>query len=45
MSLLRVERLSKKFGGLNAIDDLSFEIQPGAVYSIIAPMARARPRC
>ena len=37
MSLLRVERLSKKFGGLNAVEDLSFEIQPGAVHSIIGP--------
>jgi len=37
MSLLRVEGLSKKFGGLNAVEDLSFEIQPGAVYSIIGP--------
>src|SRR5512146_429399 len=37
MSLLRVEGLGKKFGGLNAIEDLSFEIPPGAVYSIIGP--------
>jgi len=37
MSLLQVESLSKKFGGLNAVDDLSFDIQPGAVYSIIGP--------
>jgi branched-chain amino acid transport system ATP-binding protein len=37
MSLLRVENLSKKFGGLNAVEDLSFDIQPGAVYSIIGP--------
>jgi branched-chain amino acid transport system ATP-binding protein len=37
MSLLRVEGLSKKFGGLNAVEDLSFNIQPGAVHSIIGP--------
>ena len=37
MSLLRVESLSKKFGGVNAVDDLSFDIPPGAVYSIIGP--------
>jgi branched-chain amino acid transport system ATP-binding protein len=37
MSVLRVVGLSKKFGGLNAVEDLSFEIQPGAVYSIIGP--------
>ncbi len=37
MSLLRVEALAKKFGGLNAVDDLSFEIKPGEVHSIIGP--------
>jgi branched-chain amino acid transport system ATP-binding protein len=37
MSLLRVEGVGKKFGGLNAVEELSFEIQPGAVYSIIGP--------
>jgi branched-chain amino acid transport system ATP-binding protein len=37
MSLLRIERLSKKFGGLNAVEDLSFDIPPGTVYSIIGP--------
>ena len=37
MSVLRVEGLSKKFGGLNAVEDLSFEIRPGAVHSIIGP--------
>jgi branched-chain amino acid transport system ATP-binding protein len=37
MSLLRVESLTKKFGGLNAVEDLSFEIQPGAVHAIIGP--------
>jgi branched-chain amino acid transport system ATP-binding protein len=37
MSVLRVEALSKKFGGVNAVEDLSFDIQPGAVYSIIGP--------
>jgi len=37
MSLLRVEGLSKKFGGVNAVEDLSFDIRPGSVYSIIGP--------
>ncbi len=37
MSLLRVDGLGKKFGGVNAVEDLSFEIRPGAVYSIIGP--------
>lgn len=37
MSLLRVDGLGKKFGGLNAVEDLSFNIPQGAVYSIIGP--------
>jgi len=37
VSLLRVEGLTKKFGGVNEVEDLSFQIGPGAVYSIIGP--------
>jgi branched-chain amino acid transport system ATP-binding protein len=37
MSMLQVESLTKKFGGLNAVDDLSFEIRSGEVHSIIGP--------
>jgi len=37
MSLLRVESLGKRFGGVNAVDDLNYEIQAGAVHSIIGP--------
>jgi len=37
MSLLVVEHLSKGFGGLRAIDELSFEVQPGTVHAIIGP--------
>ncbi|MBK9134696.1 MAG: ABC transporter ATP-binding protein [Betaproteobacteria bacterium] len=37
MSLLRVEGLGKRFGGLVAIDDLSFEVAPGTVHAIIGP--------
>ena len=37
MSLLRVDGLGKKFGGVNAVEELSFEVRPGAVYSIIGP--------
>jgi branched-chain amino acid transport system ATP-binding protein len=34
---LRVDRLSKGFGGVCAIDDLSFQVRPGSVHSIIGP--------
>jgi branched-chain amino acid transport system ATP-binding protein len=37
MSALRVERLSKEFGGVRAIDDLSCELHPGTIHSIIGP--------
>ena len=37
MSLLSVQGLTKKFGGVNAVEDMSFDIQPGSVHSIIGP--------
>jgi branched-chain amino acid transport system ATP-binding protein len=37
MSLLEVQGLSKAFGGVKAIEDLSFDIQAGSVHSIIGP--------
>jgi len=37
MSLVRIENVSKRFGGVVAVDDLSFAIGPGSVYSIIGP--------
>jgi branched-chain amino acid transport system ATP-binding protein len=37
MSLLRAEALSKEFGGLCAVDSLSFAIPAGGVTSIIGP--------
>jgi branched-chain amino acid transport system ATP-binding protein len=37
MSLLAVEGLGIQFGGLAAVDDLSFTIPEGRIYSIIGP--------
>ena len=37
MSVLRVEHLCRDFGGVRAIDDVSFTVRSGAVYSIIGP--------
>jgi branched-chain amino acid transport system ATP-binding protein len=37
MSLLQVDRLGKRFGGLRAIEDLSFEVRQGSVHAIIGP--------
>lgn len=35
--LLRVEGLSLAFGGLKALDDISFRVPPGAILGIIGP--------
>jgi branched-chain amino acid transport system ATP-binding protein len=37
MSLLRVDSLSKEFGGLRAVENLTFSIPQGKVFSIIGP--------
>ena len=37
MDLLRVEHLSKRFGGLAAVDDVSFSVREGEVFTLIGP--------
>jgi len=37
MNILRVENLTKSFGGVTALSDLSFEVEPGKVFGIIGP--------
>jgi len=37
MPLLEVQALSRSFGGVHAVQDLSFEIASGVIYSIIGP--------
>jgi len=37
MSLLAVENLTIRFGGLIAVDSVSFEVQPGEVFAIVGP--------
>lgn len=36
-ALLKIERLNKRFGGLAAVNQVSFEINPGAIISLIGP--------
>jgi branched-chain amino acid transport system ATP-binding protein len=33
--LFRIEHLSRRFGGLKAVDDVSFEVQPGEITGLI----------
>ncbi|MGD8428796.1 MAG: ABC transporter ATP-binding protein [Ectothiorhodospiraceae bacterium] len=37
MALLQIENLTKTFGGVHAIQDLSFDIGEGAIHSVIGP--------
>jgi branched-chain amino acid transport system ATP-binding protein len=37
MTLLRVENLSIRFGGIKAVDDVGFEVSQGEVFTIIGP--------
>ncbi|HBM22650.1 MAG TPA: high-affinity branched-chain amino acid ABC transporter ATP-binding protein LivG [Alcanivorax sp.] len=36
-ALLSVKNLSKEFGGVHAVEDLSFEVEKGRIHSIIGP--------
>ena len=35
--MLRVSGLTKRFGAVTAVDDLSFEIEPGRLYTLLGP--------
>ena len=37
MSLLRIDGISKSFGGLKAVDEISFEVQEGTIHALIGP--------
>ena len=37
MSLLKVQRLSKMFGAIRAVDSVSFEVRPGEIYGLLGP--------
>lgn len=36
-ALLEVEELSLQFGGVRALDDVSFDVRPGEIFAIIGP--------
>jgi branched-chain amino acid transport system ATP-binding protein len=37
MAVLRLEHITKRFGGLVAVNDLSFEVQPRRIHALIGP--------
>lgn len=37
MPMLKVSHITKTFGGLKALDDLSFSVEKGEIYSVIGP--------
>jgi ABC-type branched-subunit amino acid transport system ATPase component len=42
--LLKVSNLVKRFGGIVAVNDVSFEVYKGETWGSSAPTARANPR-
>ncbi|MGA2245102.1 MAG: ABC transporter ATP-binding protein [Verrucomicrobiota bacterium] len=37
MSMLKVDRLTKTFGAIRAVDAVSFEVRPGEIYGLLGP--------
>jgi Cu-processing system ATP-binding protein len=35
--MIRIEHLSKRYGAVTAVDDLSFEVEPGETFALIGP--------
>ena len=36
-AILEVENLAKRFGGVRAVDGVSFAVQPGQLFAVIGP--------
>ena len=43
--LLSASNLSVRFGGVLAVNNVSFDVRRGEVFTLIGPTAPARPRC
>ena len=42
---LSVRGLTKRFGGVTALDGLSFDVPPGSAVAVIGPNGAGRARC
>ncbi|WP_248963831.1 ABC transporter ATP-binding protein [Sphaerisporangium perillae] len=45
MNVLRLQRISLRFGGVRALDDLSFTVEPGTVHALIGPNGAGKSSC
>lgn len=43
--MLSVKSLSRSFGGVAAVEDVSFEVQPGHVHAVIGPNGAGKTTC
>ncbi|HXV93386.1 MAG TPA: ATP-binding cassette domain-containing protein, partial [Pseudonocardia sp.] len=42
---LRVEQVTLRFGGITALDDVSFTVRPGQVHALIGPNGAGKSSC
>jgi branched-chain amino acid transport system ATP-binding protein len=42
--IIRLDHLTKRFGGVTALDDVSFEIGKGEIHAVVGRTGRGRAR-